>query len=90
MIGINDSLSPPLLRKVLHSSSDNDALAAGVGASVLILRGAAGARVVTVTASRTTTVELDAVTLASDTVALTGASNRAWRAVVAEGAGGTG
>jgi len=58
------------------SSADDDALAAGVGRDVLFLVGGAAAGLIVITASGSTTVKLDAITRAGDTVAFTSAAQR--------------
>jgi hypothetical protein len=72
----------PLFQKIIQSSADDDTIAAGVLAFVLVVGRAAGAVIVTVATSRSTAVDLHAVTSAGDTVALTSAVGAG--AVVAE------
>lgn len=75
----------------MDSSADDDALTAGrCGNGVIIIR-AARRGIVRVPAAGTAAVELDALALASDTVALAGAACLGVGcAVVAEGAGRAG
>jgi len=71
------------------SSADNDSVSTGRVRGVLfVIRGAAGAGVVAVAATGTTTVELDAIASSGDAIALTCAGRRAAGAVIRHGRGG--
>jgi len=70
------------------SSADDNTIAAGAGGNVLLLLIGRAARIglIIITASGSTTVKLDAVTSAGDTVSLARAA-QGGGAVVADGAG---